>query len=72
MPVGLASGQHRYVSPDPTGQAGSGEEAVSHYGGGRALDPQPSRQQRPDARLYRTGATAIEPTLGLGRNDSIF
>ena len=50
MPVPLAAGQDRYVAPDRTGQAGSGPEAVSHYGSGRALDPQP-RQERPDARL---------------------
>ncbi len=72
MPLALAYGQDRYVAPYPTGQAGSGAEAVSHYGGGRAMDPQPPRQERPDTRLYRTGSTAIEPTLGLDRNGSIF
>ena len=57
---------------DPSGQAGSGERAVVHHSGARPITDPSLRSAAPDARLFRTGMTAIEPTLGVTNKGSVF
>ncbi|MDQ3958370.1 MAG: glycoside hydrolase [Actinomycetota bacterium] len=50
------------------GQEGSGGTAVAHYAGGKVVRV----SNAPDARIYRVGARAIEPTLGINEKGDIF
>lgn len=58
------------ADPDPTGQRGSGGTAVAHYAGARPAGRAAARHA-PDARLYRTGFGAWEPTLGITSRGSV-
>ena len=53
------------------GDEGSGGKAVAHRANfGKA--PASAQRQAPDAKLYRLGVNAGEPTLGLTKNNDIF
>ncbi|MDQ3941079.1 MAG: glycoside hydrolase [Actinomycetota bacterium] len=54
------------------GQDGSGGRAVAHRSGGRAVNTPAVTSQAPDARLFRIGLNAVEPTLGQTKNGDIF
>lgn len=58
--------------PDPTGEQGSGGRAVAHYAGGRAIATPLVVAKAPDARLYRTGFSSWEPTMGITKSGAIF
>src|SRR5687768_13066174 len=57
---------------DPTGREDSGGVAITHHAGavritsGRAVD------RAPDARLYRTGFGAWEPTMGVTKKGNVY
>jgi hypothetical protein len=51
---------------------GSGGRAVVHRAGGRLIRASKLVKQSPDARLYRVGSSALEPTLGITRDGQIF
>lgn len=53
------------------GQPGSGGKAVAYYPGGARAHGKAARQA-PDARLYRVGLNASEPSLGLTEKGNIF
>src|SRR4051812_17478645 len=55
-------------SNDADGQAGSGAVAAAYRAGGRRVDA----PDAPDARLFRTGYGAWEPTIGVTKSGTIF
>ncbi|HVF54015.1 MAG TPA: sialidase family protein [Actinomycetota bacterium] len=56
---------------DPSGQAGSGGRAVAHSAGGIRVRAKRVTRRAPDARLYRTGVTTWEPTMGITQQGTI-
>jgi hypothetical protein len=56
---------------DNVGQAGSGGKAVAYYPGGPRLKGKFAKKA-PDARLYRIGLNAAEPTLGITEKGNVF
>lgn len=57
---------------EKAGGDGSGGRAVVHYADGREINSASLASHAPDARLYRIGHTAVEPTLGLTKKGNIF
>jgi hypothetical protein len=75
LPVANLNTTRTYENPDPTGQAGSGNTTAIHRTGGEEISAREERRQYepiPDARIYRLGETAWEPTLGLTSNGTIY
>ncbi|HET7483333.1 MAG TPA: sialidase family protein [Actinomycetota bacterium] len=62
--------QHRGVTPDPTGQLGSGPRAVAYHSGGPVLRSR--TLGAPDARLFRTGFSSWEPTMGVTGSGNVY
>ena len=71
--VGLALIASPHVQPAAAarGGDGSGGKAVAHKADFRKA-PASARRHAPDAKLYRLGVDAGEPTLGLTKNNDIF
>ena len=71
--VGLALIASPHVQPAAAarGGDGSGGKAIAHKAGFRKA-PASAKQHAPDAKLYRLGVNAGEPTLGLTKNNDIF
>lgn len=57
---------------DPSGKTGSDVKAVAHHAGGSIVSSPRRNQEAPRSRLYRTGALAAEPTLGVTSKGWIF
>ena len=54
------------------GQAGSGGRAVAHYPGAKRITRDEVTRRAPDARLYRVGMNAWEPTIGVDNKSRVF
>ena len=67
----IAAPQTQTVASAAAGGDGSGGRAVAHRSGFRKA-PASAKAQSPDARLYRLGINAGEPTLGLTKNNDVF
>ena len=67
----IASPQTSIPASAAAGDAGSGGRAVAHKSGFRKA-PASAARKAPDAKLYRLGINAGEPTLGLTKNNDIF
>jgi hypothetical protein len=65
------AGRQTTARADSVGQPGSGGKAVAYYPGGPPLKGKLARKA-PDARLYRVGLNAAEPTLGVTERGSVF
>ena len=63
---------HDGVSPDPTGRAGAGGLAVAHRSGGQPIRSRSVIANGPQARLFRTGYDAWEPTMGVTKKGVFF
>ena len=63
---------HDGVSPDPTGRAGAGGLAVAHRVGGVPIRSSAVIANGPKARMFRTGYSAWEPTLGVTKKGVFF
>lgn len=75
MPLADLNTTRQYENSDPTGQKGSGDTTYVHRTDGETIDPPGQRKKHepiPDARLYRVGVTAWEPTLGFTENGTIY
>ncbi|MDP8956819.1 MAG: glycoside hydrolase, partial [Actinomycetota bacterium] len=57
---------------DPFGLEGSGAQAIAHHAGGQPISSEGASDTLARSRLYRTGFFAIEPTLGVTKDGSIF
>ncbi len=57
---------------DPTGQTDSGGTAVTHRAGGIEITSGAAVKKAPDARVYRTGHGAWEPTMGITKKGNVF
>ncbi len=58
-----------FAKPDPTGASGAGGCSVAHHAGGARVG---TGTRPPCARLYRTGVTAFETTLGIDADGTVF
>lgn len=75
MPLADLNTTRTHEHPDPSGQQGSGNVTYVHRADGDTIEPPGQRRQHrpiPDARLYRLGVTAWEPTVGLTSNGTIY
>lgn len=75
MPLADLNTTRQYENQDPSGQKGSGNTTVVHHTGGEAVEIPGKKKKHepiPDARLFRLGVTAWEPTLGLTGNGTIY
>ena len=75
MPVGMHAYRpvrHGGVSPDPSGRQGAGGAAVAHRGGGVPVASDRIAAAAPQARLFRTGYDAWEPTMGVTKKGVFF
>ncbi|MDQ3645561.1 MAG: glycoside hydrolase [Actinomycetota bacterium] len=62
----------RGAEADPRGRLGSGGRAIAHLAGGVEIVDRAVAAKAPRARLFRTGAAAFEPTMGITENGAIF
>lgn len=75
MPLADLNTTRTYENSDPSGQQGSGNFTYVHRADGDSIEPPGQRKQQepiPDARLYRLGVTAWEPTVGLTSDGTIY
>jgi hypothetical protein len=56
---------------DSVGEEGSGGKAVAYYPGGKVVHGKVAKKA-PDARLYRVGLNASEPSLGVTEKGNVF
>jgi hypothetical protein len=54
------------------GNDGSGGKAAVHHSGARPVQSKTAQAQAPDAKLFRIGQNASEPTLGTMKNGDVF
>jgi hypothetical protein len=64
-------GRQTAARADSVGQPGSGGKAVAYFPGGPPLKGKFARKA-PDARLFRIGLNAAEPTLGITEKGNVF